>query len=103
MVKAKYIRYVSAKKEMCADCFSEDHFRLSSECPGPRKWDEYCSMFSDEWEMNRLDTSDHDDQIISRNEEDSRLFAMNKSLVKDMEALENEKRKIESKLSVGLD
>ena len=99
MVKAKYIRYVSAKKEMCADCFSEDHFRLSSECPGPRKWDEYCSMFSDEWEMNRLDTSDHDDQIISRNEEDSRLFAMNKSLVKDMEALENEKRKIESKLS----
>ena len=99
MVKAKYIRYVSAKKEMCADCFSEDHFRMSPECPGPRKWDEYCSMFSDAWEMNRLDTSDQDDQIISQKEEESRLIAMSKSLVKDMEALENEKRTIESKLS----
>ena len=99
MVKAKYIRYVSAKKEMCADCFSEDHFRLSSECPGPRKWDEYCSMFSDAWETHRLDTSDQDDQIISRNEEESRLIALSKSLVKDMETLESEKRTIESKLS----
>ena len=98
MGKAKYVRKVYDRKEMCSDCFSTDHFRLAGECPGPRKWDEYCKEFEESWELNRLDTTEEEERLMTRTEEDSRYMVMNRALQKDLENVENEKLLVETRL-----
>ena len=98
MGKAKYVRKVYDRKEMCSDCFSTDHFRLAGVCPGPRKWDEYCKEFEESWELNRLDTTEEEERLITRTEEDSRYMVMNRALQKDLENVENEKLLVETRL-----
>ena len=98
MVKAKYVRNEYERKQMCSDCFSTEHFRLHEDCPGPRKWDDYCKEFSDHWEMCRLDTEESEDQLISRNEQDSRHIVLSRQLQKDLENMEQEKLLLETQL-----
>ena len=98
MVKAKYVRNEYERKQMCSDCFSTEHFRLHEDCQGPRKWDDYCKEFSDNWEMCRLDTDESEDQLISRNEQDSRHIVLSKQMQKDLENMEQEKLLLETRL-----
>ena len=98
MVKAKYVRNEFERKEMCSDCFSTEHFRNHEECPGLKDWEEYCREFSDHWEMCRLDTDESEDQIIARNEHDSRHMVLSRQLQKDLENLEQEKLLMETRL-----
>ena len=98
MVKAKYVRNEYERKQMCSDCFSTEHFRLHEDCQGPRKWDDYCKEFSDHWEMCRLDTEESEDQLISRNEQDSRHIVLSRQLQKDLENMEQEKLLLETRL-----
>ena len=79
-------------------CAPTDHFRLAGECPGPRKWDEYCKEFEESWELNRLDTAEEEERLITRTEEDSRYMVMNRALQKDLENVENEKLLVETRL-----
>ena len=83
---------------MCSDCFSTEHFRLHEDCQGPRKWEDYCKEFSDNWEMCRLDTDESEDLLISRNEQDSRHIVLSKQMQKDLENMEQEKLLLETRL-----
>ena len=98
MAKAKYVRKVYDRKEMCSDCFSTDHFRMHALCQGPREWEDYCKEFQDAWELNRLNTTEEEDALINRTEDESRYIVMSKALQKDMETLEQEKLMIETRL-----
>ena len=98
MVKAKYVRNEYERKEMCSDCFSTEHFRLHQDCQGPKKWEDYCKEFSDHWEMCRLDTAESEDQLISRNEQDSRHIVLSRQMQQDLENMEQEKLLLETRL-----
>ena len=52
MGKVVYSKNAGEKKEMCADCFSKEHFKNDPKCGGPVKWSVYCEQFRDEWNRN---------------------------------------------------
>ena len=89
MGKAVYTKKIGEKEEMCADCFRTGHYK--KDCPGARKWMEYCQEFKNLWEELTLDDCQDDDSEAPPGEESSRLHVLNKNLLKDMEKVENEK------------
>ena len=98
MVKAKYVRSEFERKQMCSDCFSTEHFRLHADCQGPKKWEDYCKEFSDNWEMCRLDTDESEDRLISQSEQDTRHIVLSRQMQKDLENMEQEKLLLETRL-----
>ena len=87
--KAVYTKKIGEKEEMCADCFRTGHFK--KDCPGARKWSEYCQEFKNLWDDLALEECQDDEFEGPPGEEDSRLYVLNKNLLKDMQKIENEK------------
>ena len=89
MGKAVYTKKIGEKEEMCADCFRTGHFK--KDCPGARKWMDYCQEFKILWDELTLEDCQDGDSEAPPGEESSRLHVLNKNLMKDMEKVENEK------------
>ena len=103
--KAVYTKQVGDKLEMCADCFSTEHYKRAPECGGPVKWSRYCDTFRAMWEEHSLDKEEQVEGDAShRTEEETRISKLNKTLVKDMESLEaeNNRLKEEAHKNAGL-
>jgi hypothetical protein len=88
MAKAVYTKKIGGKEEMCADCFRTGHFK--NDCPGARKWMDYCQEFKENWEKLSLDESEEDSEPPADKEE-ARLVVLNKTLVKTLQRIESEK------------
>ena len=48
MGKAVYTKRLGEHADMCTECYKTGHYR--KECPGSRKWAEYCKEFRNTWD-----------------------------------------------------
>ena len=100
MAKAVYTKKIGSKLEMCSDCFSTGHFKKQSACSGPVKWSEYCQGFRDDWERLSLaiEEDEQGDPALV-NVDESRLATLNKTLLKNLEALEKSNDDLQDKVA----
>ena len=98
MGKAVYTRKVSPKEEMCSDCFSTQHFKKAPDCPGLRDWSDYCKEFERNWTELSLEEVDIDDVIITPDNEEVRMSVLSKTLINNVERLENDKIELVNRL-----
>ena len=85
MAKAVYTKRLGYKSDMCTNCYKEGHFKR--DCPGSRKWEDYCKEFKDLWEglvSERYENEDLEQAV--ENDDDGLLSKVSKS--------EKEKKKI---------
>ena len=101
MGKAVYTKKLGGLEQMCADCFSIDHFKQTDACPGPRKWSEYCQEFKVKWEELSCEESLEEEVLPSGSgdEEETRLKVLNKTLMKDLQKIETERNDYRNKLN----
>ena len=97
MGKVVYSRNAGEKKEMCADCFSTEHFKRAPECSGPVKWSVYCEQFRMEWNRNYVEQETEDDGSSSVTR-DSRIDELQKNLQDALADAENKEKELEEKL-----
>ena len=95
--KAVYTKKITEKEEMCSDCYRVGHFKR--DCPGPRLWTEYCQEFRKEWEAFAMSDNDEEHEVPN-GEEESRLFALNKALTKEVDKVGKEKVELEREKAV---
>ena len=81
---------------MCSDCYRIGHYK--KDCPGARNWMDYCKEFKTVWDEVMLDRNEEFSAPTGLDAEESRLLSMNKELVSQIECLEEEKEKAESKI-----
>ena len=99
LAKAVYNKKVSDKQEMCADCFSTEHFKRSEDCSGPVKWSEYCKRFMEAWEDGTMEEYDEDQtSVSSENSDESRLNNLNKNMMKDVGEIQKKNKHLEGKM-----
>ena len=99
MGKAVYTRKLSPKEEMCSDCFSTEHFKKAPDCPGLRNWSDYCEEFERKWVELSSEEVDSDEVVPTQDNEDVRLSVLSKTLIKNVEKLENEKNELVNTLN----
>ena len=66
--KVDYRKKLFDRKNMCLNCFSEEHFHLDPMCPGPREWEEYVEEFETKWSdlvKKRVDGMSEADIVVS--------------------------------------
>ena len=98
MGKAVYTKKLGGLEQMCADCFSTDHFKQTDACPGPRKWSDYCQEFKDKWEKLSCEETLEEEVLPSDDEEETRLKVLNKTLIRDLQKIETERNEYRNKL-----
>ena len=102
MGKAVYTKKLGDKEEMCADCFRTGHYR--KDCPGPRKWIEYCEEFKGVWEGLSLGVDEEEEESEAPSgDENSRLFVMNKALARDLAMAGHERDRYAAELQARID
>ena len=102
MGKVVYTKKLGDKEEMCADCFRTGHFK--KDCPGPRKWVDYCEEFKRVWEELSLGGEDEEeDSEVPPGDENSRLFVMNRALSRDLQKAGQERDKYAAELQGRID
>ena len=47
--RVSYKKKYNERLDMCSDCFREGHHKMSAECQGIRKWEEYVEEFLAKW------------------------------------------------------
>ena len=97
MGKVVYSKNAGEKKEMCADCFSTEHFKRSPECGGPVKWSVYCEQFRVEWDNNFVDQEEENDDGLSV-VRDSRVAELQKNLQDALVDVETKEKELDEKL-----
>ena len=78
MGKVVYSKNAGEKQEMCADCFSTEHFKRDPICPGPVKWSAYCEQFKKEWEKNFSDKEVENAEVGGGGDSESRIVELQK-------------------------
>ena len=48
--KVVYNKQIYERRSMCLNCYSESHFRQSSDCEGPKEWVKYVPEFEARWD-----------------------------------------------------
>ena len=95
MGKVVYSKNAGEKKEMCADCFSTEHFKRDPECSGPVKWSVYCEQFRVEWNRNYVEEEAEGDEGLTVR--DTRVAELQKNLQDARAGIEKREKELEEK------
>ena len=95
MGKVVYSKNAGEKKEMCADCFSTEHFKRDPECSGPVKWSVYCEQFRVEWNRNYVEEEAEGDEGLTVR--DTRVAELQKNLQDAKAGIEAREKELEEK------
>ena len=98
MGKAVYSRNAGEKAQMCADCFSTEHFKMDTACPGPVKWSVYCQQFREAWNNQSMVQEVQDEEGLPVVVE-SRAGALERTLEAKLVELEDKKKELGRKIA----
>ena len=98
MGKVVYSKNAGEKQEMCADCFSTEHYKRDPDCPGPVKWSVYCDQFKKDWDKNYLEKDLENDEGLMVGS-DSRIVELQKKLEESLAEVAEKEKDLEGKLN----
>ena len=98
MGKAVYSRNAGEKAQMCADCFSTEHFKMDTACPGPVKWSVYCQQFREAWNNQYMVQEMQDEEGLPVVRE-SRAGALERTLDAKLAEVEDKKQELSRKIA----
>ena len=99
MGKVVYSKNAGEKQEMCADCFSTEHFKRDPICPGPVKWSAYCEQFKKEWEKNFLEKEVENVEVGGADDAESRIVELQKQLEESLVQVQGREKDLEVRFS----
>ena len=99
MAKVVYTKRVSEKDEMCTDCYRIGHFR--KECPGGRKWSDYCKEFRDKWSyfVSQVEEDESEEMVEDDNGYTSKLRKVEAEKEELLKKSEKEGKEFRDKVS----